>query len=77
MSESAEPGPIAGPAAPRGDEPVDLGVLDGYIYFHLRLAQGAAFRAFKRPGRRSGPAAGLVRGSLDRERQSRHHAARR
>ena len=58
MSESADPGPIAGPAAPRGDEPVNLGVLDGYIYFNLRLAQGAAFRAFKGqagvPGLRSG-----------------------
>ena len=58
MSESADPGPIAGPAAPRGDEPVNLGVLGGYIYFNLRLAQGAAFRAFKGqagvPGLRSG-----------------------
>lgn len=27
---------------------VSLGVLDGYIGFHLRLAQAASFRAFKR-----------------------------
>ena len=31
---------------PRSD--LDLGVLDGYIGYHLRLAQNASFRAFQR-----------------------------
>jgi DNA-binding MarR family transcriptional regulator len=38
----------ARPAQPWGDEPVRLGLLGGYIGFHLRLAQAASFRAFKR-----------------------------
>jgi DNA-binding MarR family transcriptional regulator len=40
----------AGSAAPPGEggEGIRLGVLDGYIGFHLRLAQAASFRAFKR-----------------------------
>jgi DNA-binding MarR family transcriptional regulator len=31
-----------------GDEAVRLGVLGDYIGFHLRMAQGASFRAFQR-----------------------------
>jgi DNA-binding MarR family transcriptional regulator len=31
-----------------GAEPVRLGALDSYIGFHLRMAQTASFRAFKR-----------------------------
>ena len=58
MSGSAERGPAPAPAEPRGDEPVELGVLGDYIGFHLRLAQAASFRAFKRhagiPGLRPG-----------------------
>jgi DNA-binding MarR family transcriptional regulator len=44
----------AGPERPNGgpDEPA-LGVLDGFIGFHLRLAQDASFRSFaQRSGRR-------------------------
>jgi DNA-binding MarR family transcriptional regulator len=32
---------------PRGDD-IDLAELDGYIAFHLRLAQTASFKAFRR-----------------------------
>jgi DNA-binding MarR family transcriptional regulator len=31
-----------------GDAPVNLGPLAGYLAFHLRLAEGASFRAFQR-----------------------------
>lgn len=34
--------------APAEPDRVHLGILDGYIGFHLRLAQAASFRAFKR-----------------------------
>jgi DNA-binding MarR family transcriptional regulator len=35
-------------ATARGDREVDLGLLENYIGFHLRLAQNASFKAFKR-----------------------------
>jgi DNA-binding MarR family transcriptional regulator len=42
-----ETGPTR-PAAPGAREPVRLGLLEGFIGFHLRLAQDASFRAFAR-----------------------------
>ncbi len=41
--------PVSHDAEPAGpDGPVNLGELDDYIGFHLRLAQNASFKAFKR-----------------------------
>ena len=37
-----------GAAAQRAAEPVRLGALEGYIGFHLRIAQAASFQAFAR-----------------------------
>jgi DNA-binding MarR family transcriptional regulator len=58
LSGSLENGTGVGPTAPTGEEPVRLGLLDTYIGFHLRLAQAASFRHFKRhtgiPGLRPG-----------------------
>jgi DNA-binding MarR family transcriptional regulator len=58
MSGSAKRERAAGEAEPWGDVPVQLGALSDYIGFHLRLAQAASFRAFKRhagiPGLRPG-----------------------
>ena len=47
---AAGPGDRSGKreALPNGRERVRLGVLDGFIGFHLRLAQDASFRAFAR-----------------------------
>jgi DNA-binding MarR family transcriptional regulator len=45
LAESA-PEPRRGPTPTRPE--IQLGVLDDYIGFHLRQAQNAAFRAFKR-----------------------------
>src|SRR5262249_20948266 len=44
--QDAAPEPPDEPAAPRAE--VRLGALDDYIAFHLRQAQNASFKAFKR-----------------------------
>jgi DNA-binding MarR family transcriptional regulator len=57
-SNTRRAGPAASPA-PNGSDPLEgeaeqttLGVLDGFIGFHLRLAQDASFRSFaQRVGR--------------------------
>jgi DNA-binding MarR family transcriptional regulator len=50
-SFSAPASPVPEPQSGRGDEPA-LGVLDGFVGFHLRLAQDASFRSFaQRAGR--------------------------
>jgi DNA-binding MarR family transcriptional regulator len=50
MKSQAEPGDGTRPAtgSATGAEGVRLGVLDGYVAFHLQLAQSAAFHSFKR-----------------------------
>jgi DNA-binding MarR family transcriptional regulator len=35
-------------AKPAANDPIELGILEGFIGFHLRQAQDAAFRAFRR-----------------------------
>ena len=58
MSGSAERGDVAAPPASLDEQPVRMGVLDGYFLFNLRWAHAAAFRHFKRhagiPGLRPG-----------------------
>lgn len=48
MGRTPRPTSADGPAAAARGEAVELGVLGTAIAFHLRLAQGASFRAFKR-----------------------------
>lgn len=48
MGDTADPGPGNGKMEVPAEGPVRLGKLDDYIGFHLRLAQGASFRAYKR-----------------------------
>jgi DNA-binding MarR family transcriptional regulator len=50
-SSERDPSPEASstrPAAPNARDQVRLGLLEGFIGFHLRLAQDASFRAFAR-----------------------------
>jgi DNA-binding MarR family transcriptional regulator len=47
MDRTASPRPLAG-ADPPEDDGTHLGALEAYVGFHLRLAQNASFRAFKR-----------------------------
>ena len=53
---------------------IRLGPLEDYIAFHLRLAQGASFRAFQRTAGVPGLRPGLVRGADADPREPRDHA---
>lgn len=46
-------GPARQPAEPSEAGDLKLGLLDGYIGYHLRLAQNASFRAFQRKSGRA------------------------
>jgi DNA-binding MarR family transcriptional regulator len=48
MQKASTQGGISAPPAGEGGEGIRLGLLDEYIGFHLRLAQAASFRNFKR-----------------------------
>ncbi len=48
MAERSDPAPDAGRPPTEGGGAIDLGVLENYTAFYLRMAQGASFRTFKK-----------------------------